>query len=162
MFFFQKFQHWCVCSISHYTRVRDISHFILQWFESIFLPIIQNSGLCLRCETVLIWISQRLTDEKSTLVHVMTWCCQATSNHLSQTYIPDHYDSLWHGLLCRLEFNSRSLRTSDTCIFKKIESTLARHWTSPSCYSSKCSHILAYMPQNAVGYNISPNWCLCI
>ena len=30
------------------------------------------------------WLSLDLTDDKSTLVNVMAWCCQATSQYLSQ------------------------------------------------------------------------------
>ena len=33
------------------------------------------------------WIPQDLTDDKSTLVQVMAWCCQATSHYLSQCWL---------------------------------------------------------------------------
>ena len=61
----------------------------------------------------------------------MTWCCQATSNHLSQTYIPDHYDSLWHGLLCRLEFNSRCVSATSSIwelVIHIYSRRLSHHW----------------------------------
>ena len=32
------------------------------------------------------WMPQDLTDDKSTLVHVMAWCCQATNHYLSQCW----------------------------------------------------------------------------
>ena len=38
------------------------------------------------CGIVLGWLSQDLTDEKSTLVQVMAWCRQATSHYLSQCW----------------------------------------------------------------------------
>ena len=33
------------------------------------------------------WMPQDLTDDKSTLVQVMAWCCQATSHYLSQCWL---------------------------------------------------------------------------
>ena len=36
------------------------------------------------CKIALRWLSQDLTDDKSTLVQVMAWCCQAASHHLTQ------------------------------------------------------------------------------
>ena len=35
-------------------------------------------------EKVLRWMIENLTNDKSTFVHVMAWCCQATSHYLSQ------------------------------------------------------------------------------
>ena len=32
------------------------------------------------------WMPQELTDDKSILVQVMAWCCQATSHYLSQCW----------------------------------------------------------------------------
>ena len=37
-------------------------------------------------ELALRWMSLDLTDDKSTLVQVMAWCCQATSHYLSQCW----------------------------------------------------------------------------
>ena len=36
------------------------------------------------CQIVLRWMSLDLTDDMSTLVQVMAWCCQVTSHYLSQ------------------------------------------------------------------------------
>ena len=36
------------------------------------------------CEIALRWMPQNTFDDKSTLVQVMAWCCQATSHYLSQ------------------------------------------------------------------------------
>ena len=38
------------------------------------------------CEIALRWMSLDLTDEKSTLVHSMAWCCQAASHYLNQCW----------------------------------------------------------------------------
>ena len=38
------------------------------------------------CEIALMWMSLDLTDDPSTLVQVMAWCCQATSHYLSQCW----------------------------------------------------------------------------
>ena len=37
-------------------------------------------------DNALWWMPQDLTDDKSTLVQVMAWCCQATSHYLSQCW----------------------------------------------------------------------------
>ena len=37
-------------------------------------------------DKVLRWMIQDLTDDKSTLIQVMAWCCQATSHYLSQCW----------------------------------------------------------------------------
>ena len=41
-------------------------------------------GIC--CEIALIWMLLDFTDDRSTLVQVMAWCCQATSHYLSQCW----------------------------------------------------------------------------
>ena len=38
------------------------------------------------CEITLTWKPHDLTDDKSTLVQVMAWCCQVTSHYLSQCW----------------------------------------------------------------------------
>ena len=38
------------------------------------------------CEIVLRWLSLDFTDDQSTLVQVMAWCCQAASHYLSQCW----------------------------------------------------------------------------
>ena len=37
-------------------------------------------------DNALRWMPRELTDNKSTLVQVMAWCCQATSHYLSQCW----------------------------------------------------------------------------
>ena len=52
----------------------------------IFKPIIQINILGSHCEIALRWMRQDLTNDKSTLVQVMAWCCQAPSHYLSQCW----------------------------------------------------------------------------
>ena len=63
--------------------VRGATNFKSVIFNLIML-IIQNSNLDTRYEIFLSWILQNRTDEKSTLIQVMAWCCQATSHYLRQ------------------------------------------------------------------------------
>ena len=49
----------------------------------IFTLIIHSNNFGTRCEIVLKWLSHNLINAKSTSVHVMTWCRQATSHALS-------------------------------------------------------------------------------
>ena len=49
-----------------------------------FKPILEINGWGITCEIALKWMSVNLADDKSTLVHVMAWCRQATSHYLSQ------------------------------------------------------------------------------
>ena len=46
--------------------------------------VIDSWGIC--CEIALIWMSLDFTDDQSTLVQVMAWCHQATSQYLSQCW----------------------------------------------------------------------------
>ena len=48
--------------------------------------ILVIAGRGISCEIALIWISLDFTDDQSTLVQVMTWCRQATSQYLSQCW----------------------------------------------------------------------------
>ena len=50
----------------------------------IFKQILVINGWGISCEIALIWMSLDFTDDQSTLVPVMAWCCQATSHNLSQ------------------------------------------------------------------------------
>ena len=52
----------------------------------IFKLILVIDGWRISCEIVLTWTPQDLTDDKSTLVQVMAWCCQTTSHYLSQCW----------------------------------------------------------------------------
>ena len=52
----------------------------------IFKVILVIDGWGVQCQVALIWMSMDLTDDKSILVQVMTWCCQATSHYLNQCW----------------------------------------------------------------------------
>ena len=52
----------------------------------IFKQILVIDGWGISCEIALIWMSLDITDDQSTLVQVMAWCCQATSHYLSQCW----------------------------------------------------------------------------
>ena len=46
-----------------------------------------NGGRGIKYETTLRCMSLDLIEDKSTLVQVMAWCCQATSHYLSQCWL---------------------------------------------------------------------------
>ena len=52
--------------------------------HEIIKQILVIDGWGISCEMVLIWMSLDFTDDQSTLVQVMAWCCQAPSHYLSQ------------------------------------------------------------------------------
>ena len=54
--------------------------------SSILLKVstLVNGGWGISYEITLGWMPLDLTNDKSTLVQVMAWCCQATSHYLSQ------------------------------------------------------------------------------
>ena len=52
----------------------------------IFKLILVNGGWGISYEIALRWKQLDFTDDKSTLVQVMAWCCQATSHYLSQCW----------------------------------------------------------------------------
>ena len=57
------------------------------YFRNLIFQIISVfDGWGISCEFALRWMSLDHTDDKSTLVQVMAWCCQATSNYLSQCW----------------------------------------------------------------------------
>ena len=65
-------------------------------------------------DIVLRWMSQDLTDDKSTLIQLKAWCCQATSHHLNQCWprSPTPYGvTSYH--------NELHLTTLDGCCFIK-------------------------------------------
>ena len=57
------------------------------------------------CEIAVRWMYLNFTDEKSTLVQVMTWCRQATSHYLSQCWP----SSLWPYGVTRPHFANRNV-----------------------------------------------------
>ena len=56
-------------------------------FNIVIFKFISRTDIsCAACKIVERWIPQNSTDDKSTLVQVMAWCHQATSNYLSQCW----------------------------------------------------------------------------
>ena len=62
------------------------SRFPLNFRWVIFKHILVIDGQVISCEITLRWMSQGLTDDKSTLIQVMAWCHQATSHYLNQCW----------------------------------------------------------------------------
>ena len=56
-------------------------------FKSVIFKLISQIDISsISYEIALGWIPQHLTDDKSTLVHVMAWCRQATGHYMSQCW----------------------------------------------------------------------------
>ena len=82
---------FCLHLSSHCGLIVYLTHWPLGDLEKkfryvIFKLILVNDGWGIFCEIALRWISMNLTDDKSTLVQVMAWCCQARSHYLSQCW----------------------------------------------------------------------------
>ena len=60
--------------------------FQINFRSLIFKLTFVNGGWGISYEISLRWMPLDLTDDKSTLVHVMAWCRQATSHYLSQCW----------------------------------------------------------------------------
>ena len=65
------------------THYRELTH----WPLGDFKLILVNGGWGIYYETAFRWMLLDLTDDKSTLVQVMTWCRQAKSHYLSQCWL---------------------------------------------------------------------------
>ena len=67
----------------------------------IFKLILVTDGCDISSEIALRWTSRYLNDDKSRLVLVMAWCCQATSHYLSHVDLDPcrHMASLGHNKL---------------------------------------------------------------
>ena len=68
---------------------RHLTHWPLgneNFKHEIFKQIFVIDGWGISCYITLIWMSLDFTDDQSTLVQVMAWCCQATSHYLSQCW----------------------------------------------------------------------------
>ena len=69
----------------------QLTHWPLGDLNAIFKNVIFNLALLISIfkssyDNVLRWMPQELTDDKSTLVQVMAWCCQATSLYLNKCW----------------------------------------------------------------------------
>ena len=56
--------------------LRDVTVILWVW----------NSSLRICFEIAVVWMAQNITKDKSVLVQVMAWCCQATSHYQSQCW----------------------------------------------------------------------------
>ena len=57
------------------------------WFENVIFNLALLIGIFKSSyDNVLRWMPQNLTDDQSTLVQVMAWCRQATSQYLNQCW----------------------------------------------------------------------------
>ena len=86
------------------------------------------------CKMALRWMSLDLFDDKSTLVQVMAWCCQATSHYLSQCW-PRSMSP--YGVTRPQWVNS--LRPSDAILHQRSMSTLAELITY--CLMGLCHYL---------------------
>ena len=74
---------WCWQNV-----INSLTHGRFEWNLRlvIFKLILIIGGWDIFCKIALRWMSLDLIDDKSTLVQVMVWCCQATSHYLSQCW----------------------------------------------------------------------------
>ena len=113
--FISELYHWCFNSLAPGRSECDSKNVI---FNLVFLLIgIFRSSQ----DTALRWMPQDLTDDKSTLVQVMAWCCQATSHYLSQCWL----SSLSPYGVARPQWVN-SMRPDDTYMYQWTMSSLLR------------------------------------
>ena len=70
----------------HYINSLAPGNFEWNFRHVIFKQILVIDDWGISCEITLTWKPHDLTDDKSTLVQVMAWCCQVTSHYLSQCW----------------------------------------------------------------------------
>ena len=81
----QKFIRKCgLENGGHFVSARGRFELNFRWI--IFNLISVIDGWSISCETDLRWMALDFADDKSTLVQVMAWCCQATSHYLGQCW----------------------------------------------------------------------------
>ena len=95
--------YWCLVSHSRWVFLGSDTTYVslryseiinslttgrFQWYfkQVIFKLILVIDDWDIPCEIALRGFSLDLIDDKSTLVQVMAWCCQATSHYLSQCW----------------------------------------------------------------------------
>ena len=77
-----------VSHIEEWGYINSLAPGRFQWNlrKIIFRLILVTDGCDISSEIALRWTSLDLSDDKSTLVQVMAWCCQATSHYLNQCW----------------------------------------------------------------------------
>ena len=91
--------------------------------KAIFRLILVNGGWDISFQIALRWMPLDLTDDKSTLVHVMAWCRQAPSHYLSQCWPRSMSpNGITRPQWVKGESSSWCGRTWDLCLFNFITS----------------------------------------
>ena len=118
--------------------------------------ILVIDGCGISCEIALIWMSLDFTDDQSTLVQVMAWCCQATSHYLSQCWLR----SLTPNHVTRAQWVN-SCWPRDAIWGCRYGSTLAQLTTcclmAPSHYLNQCWHLISKIQWHSSQGNFTRN-----
>ena len=129
----------------------NLTHWLLgylKWNLSwvIFKPILVINCLGVFREIALRWMSQDLTDDKSTLVQVMAWCREAASHYLSQCWPismspygftrPQWLNSLYAGK-CGNNFKSENSEHMLGIKFMSTSCEIACKWMSHNTIDEK-------------------------
>ena len=115
---------------------------------------------------------QDLTDDKSTLVQVMAWCCQATNNYLNQCWPrpptpygvtkPQWVNSLWLGNSIWRHRSGSALSLVMACCLMALSRYLNQCWLTwliinkVQCHSSEGNFTKATSAINCSGWNCQP------
>ena len=92
---------------------------------TIFKLILWINSFSNSCEITLGWMPQETFDDKSTLVHVMAWCRQATSHYLSQGW---SLSMLPYGITRPQWVNSSHISCLWISTGLKTENNQSRNW----------------------------------
>ena len=96
----------------------------------IFKLILVIDGCCFLCQIALRWMSEDLTDDKSTLVQVMACCRQATSLYLSQC---------WPRSMSRYGITRWQCVNLSVMKLSYLEGTMSVSWCSGAWFNIKMS-----------------------
>ena len=110
----------------------------------IFNLILVTDGYDISREIALRWTSLDLSDDKSTLVQVMAWCCQATSHYLNQCW---PRSLLPYGVIKpQLDESTarRQLKSPQSLPGRSIHLTLVTKWSWSWSWMTYC-HLLCAM-----------------
>ena len=125
------------------------------------------------CAIALRWMPHDFTDDKPTLVQVMTWCRQATSLYLNQCR-SDIYDQTYAGLytgelntFCAVKWYQLTKsskfnhplthwgRVTHICVGYITITYSDRSWSAPSHYLNQCWYIVNWALKNKLYWNLS-------
>ena len=148
-------------------------------FKSVIFTLVLLIGIFKSStDNAINWMPQDFTDDKSTLVQVMAWCCQATSHYLSQCWPRSlsPYDVTrpqWVKWLTRIMKNAPSISfASDQAATRQSAAshvcstfTYPRQGCDPWLITGKrWRTCVSQVNWSIIGsYNcLSPVWCLAI